>query len=99
MAINPMLGGAKQALQQGLQNLDRAAAEIATNGQDPAQPAATIAGLAAQPKPNAGPQSAQSQDSHEAMLDLRLYQRQVEASAKVVATADAMLGHLIDTTA
>ena len=93
MAINPMLSGAKQALQQGLQNLDRAAADIATNGQDPAQPQ-SVAG-SQQPQERL----AHTQDAHEAMLDLRLYQRQVEASAKVVATADAMLGHLIDTTA
>ena len=36
------------------------------------------------------------QDAAEAIVDLQLYERQVQASAKVVKSADEMLGFLLD---
>ena len=35
-------------------------------------------------------------DVAEAMVDLKVYQRQVQASAKVVQTADEVMGFLLD---
>ena len=46
-----------------------------------------------------GAAGSNSNDVVEAVVDLRLYERSVEASAQVVRTADEVLGTLIDTLA
>ncbi len=42
--------------------------------------------------------AADVQDTVRPLVDLKLYKHQVEASAKVIATADSVLGFLIDET-
>jgi len=46
-----------------------------------------------------GAAGSNSNDVVEAVVDLKLYQRSVEASAQVVRTADEVLGTLLDTMA
>lgn len=46
-----------------------------------------------------GPAGSNSNDVTESVVDLKLYERSVEASAQVVKTADEVLGTLIDTLA
>ena len=49
-----------------------------------------------QPKGQPAP-AAEVKDTAEALVSMRVYERQVQASAKVVQTADAVLGMLLDT--
>lgn len=46
-----------------------------------------------------GPAGSNSNDVVEAVVDLKLYERSVQASAQVVRTADEVLGTLLDTMA
>ncbi len=82
MAVNPMLTSAGNSMQNGLKALDSVASEIAGMNLGAASGEEAV--------------STTLQDTAEAMLDLKLYQRQVQASAKVVQTADEVLGFLLD---
>lgn len=88
MAVNPMLHAGVTGLTQGtkaLQNIAEDIAELNLKG-DPHTQA------------NQGePLHAHSvEDVAEAMVSLKLYQRDVQAAAKVVQTADEVLGFLLD---
>ncbi|MEM9741699.1 MAG: flagellar biosynthesis protein FlgE [Pseudomonadota bacterium] len=97
MAVNPMLNSGVQGIQRGLDGLERAASTIANSGRTerpaerdrvaPQEPQAEQRG-----EPN-------DRDAVEAMVDLKLYKRQVQASAKVIESADAAVGFLLDTRA
>lgn len=95
MAVNPMmdstrgLAGIRQAgrdgMNAGLDGMAEAAHEIASLNLGDGT-GATPAGAPGKPPA----------DAAEALVDLKVYQRQVQASAAVVASADAVIGFLLD---
>lgn len=89
MAVNPMLSIGAEGIDRAMAGAERAAARIA--GAE---------------RPGGSPESSKaervepgSRDQAEALLELKTYERQVQASAKVVKTADATIGFLLDTRA
>ena len=94
MAVNPMLSSGSAGISQGLRALDSVAAEVAefNTGSDLTQDTSGTSGLS---QSQAGP-APSTQDIADAMVDLKLYQRQVQASAKVIETADEVIGFLLD---
>ncbi len=98
MAVNPMMESARSAagvrgagvdgIRAGLKGMEHAAQEIAELNSPPRSAAPAAAPGAAS--------SGSPDDAVEALLELRVHQRQVQASAKVVQSADAMLGFLLD---
>lgn len=85
MAVNPMLSAGANGIQNGLKGIESTAQEIAEFN---------ISSLGDEAEPQA---LRENMDIAEAVVDLKVYQRQVEASAKVVQTADEVIGFLIDT--
>lgn len=84
MAVNPMLPAGASGINQGVQALRDVAQEVAElNVSEP--------GTAAPPA-----STDRVAQTAELMVDLKLYQRQVQASAKVVETADEVIGFLLD---
>lgn len=84
--INGMLSSGLQGVQQGIVGMDTAARKIVSAGVE------TEAG-----SPTGrvdGPGSVA-----ESLIDLRLYERNVQASSQVVRTANEMVGTLLDTSA
>ena len=80
MMINNALNIGIQGIQDGMQGMENAARKIARGGVD-------------------GPRGSAEGSSNgliEPMVDLKLYERSVEASAQVVKTADETLGTLLD---
>ncbi|MEM7096727.1 MAG: hypothetical protein AAF541_00600 [Pseudomonadota bacterium] len=94
MAVNPMLSSGSAGINQGLRALDSVAAEVAEFNKGSGFPQDTSDGAGAS-QAQAGP-APSTQDVTDAMADLKLYQRQVQASAKVIETADQVLGFLLD---
>ncbi len=105
MAVNPLMESARstagvrsagvEGIRAGLKGMEQAAQQMAElsagplpAGPLPAAPAATEGAAAGR---TGGPE-----DAVEALLELRVHQRQVQASAKVVESADAVLGFLLD---
>jgi hypothetical protein len=89
MAVNPLMDNARSAglngIQEGQKRLEGAAQEVAELN------AGSRTGA-----DGARDGAAPDQDSAEALVQIRLYQRQVPASARVVETADAVVGFLLD---
>ncbi|MVW74393.1 hypothetical protein [Pseudomonas xionganensis] len=85
-------------IQAGQRRVDQAAADIASNAVA-AQPQPSSAPPATQVNP--APSSAEQRrpDLAESLVALRQGQNEAEAGAKVVKTADEVLGTLIDTSA
>lgn len=78
--INNMLGIGIQGVQEGLQGMEASARKIARGGVD-------------------GPQGTSADvvgGLIEPVIDLKLYERSVQASAQIVRTADETLGTLLD---
>jgi len=91
MAVNPIMQGGVNGIQMGIKGLNRAAQDIADlNLDDRAQPAPDN-DVERHDKP-----TEQVADTVEAIVDLKVHQRQVQASAKVIETADSILGFLLD---
>lgn len=89
MAVNPMLGAGMVGIQKGLRGVQQAAQDVAEqNLRVPAEEA--------QESPR---RVDEVKEISEALVDMRVYERQVQASAKVVAVGDAVTGTLIDTIA
>ena len=85
-------------IQSGQRRVDQAAAEIAGNAvAGPQQPTQTPALNQVNPAPAALGQS--SADLTESLVALRVGQNEAQAGARVVRTADEVLGTLIDTKA
>lgn len=88
MAVNPMLSAGANAIQNGVKSMDSVAQEIAQQR------------LVSQPSESAGDGEAHGGSSIDeisaAVVDLKLYERQVQAATQVVQTADEILGFLID---
>lgn len=89
MAVNPMMEG---ALSTGVTGLNSALNGLNKTAQDVAE--LNVARDSASEPRAARPRDLD--DVAEALVSLKLYQRQAQASAKVVETADAMLGFLLD---
>lgn len=87
MAVNPVMSTGIAGIQYGLRGMDQAAHEIASMNK------------AIQLESGEGRQATPDDvgDAAEAVVSMQTYERQVEASAKVVKTADAVIGMLIDT--
>lgn len=89
MAVNPMLGAGVNGINSGLNGLKRAAQDVAELNLD-------------QDGPDSGtatPEATTSRDvddSVSAVTDLAVYERQVQASAKVIESADSAVGFLLD---
>ena len=88
MAVNPMLTSGANGIQQGIKSLNSVAQEIAEMN------------IKSNPSTNEADgvplDGVELDDLANAMVDLKLYQRQVQASAKVVETADEVIGFLLD---
>jgi hypothetical protein len=89
MAVNPVMSSGISGIQYGLRGMDQAAAEIAGLNREACFECAESR--------QATPEDVG--DAAEAVVSMQTYQRQVEASAKVVKTADAVIGMLINTVA
>lgn len=85
-------------IQSGQRRVDQAAADIAINALGP-QPQPTSAPPANQVNPSPSSAEQTRPDLAESLVALRQGQNEAEAGAKVVKTADEVLGTLIDTTA
>ncbi|NMZ67325.1 hypothetical protein SAMN05216370_3613 [Pseudomonas peli] len=85
-------------IQSGQRRVDQAAADIASNALGP-QPQPTSAPPANQVNPSPSSAEQSRPDLAESLVALRQGQNEAEAGAKVVKTADEVLGTLIDTTA
>ena len=87
------IGGAMNAglagIQQGQQKLTQAAQEVASAGTGSANTDRPV-------QPNQAATPSQNTDLAKSLLDQEEGQRQVEASAKVVDTANQTLGSLVD---
>ena len=88
MAVNPMLATGANGIAQGLKALDSVAQEIAELN------------IKSNPSENAGDADIHPgfglDEMTSAVVDLKLYQRQVEAATQVVKTADEVIGFLLD---
>ncbi len=89
MAVNPMLSAGANAISNGVKSMDSVAQEIAQQR------------LVDQPSESAGDGEPHSggvaiDEISAAVVDLKLYERQVQAATQVVQTADELLGFLID---
>lgn len=88
MAVNPLLSSGVNGIQAGLNGLENVAQEIA--GMNVSDVSESQAGAA--------PTLDNPADVASAMVELKVYERQVQASAKVVQTADEVIGFLLDST-
>ncbi|MBU0900623.1 MAG: hypothetical protein KKH62_01535 [Gammaproteobacteria bacterium] len=85
-------------IQSGQRRVDQAAVDIASNAlTQPQQPNSTPPANQVNPSPSLAEQS--RPDLAESLVALRQGQNEAQAGAKVVKTADEVLGTLIDTTA
>lgn len=92
MAVNPLMNIGVNAVHAGIKGLQQTAQDVAelniseqsTSSRDAASERPLVKNL---------------DQTAEALLDLKLYQRQVESAARIVETADEVLGFLLDTTA
>ena len=92
MAVNPMMEGARvNGLNSAIKGLNQAAQDVAELNVEAVANANDATG-----RLPAAADSNDIDDRAEALLNLRLYQREAQAAAKVVATADAVLGFLLD---
>ncbi|GLQ33278.1 flagellar biosynthesis protein FlgE [Litoribrevibacter albus] len=84
--VTSVLGSGVEGLSRSREGLNQSAKTIANGGQSPSGESLLAS-------------SSSSDDKMlSAVVDLTLYEVQFKASAKVIATADETLGHLIDET-
>jgi hypothetical protein len=91
MAVNPIMSGGRppvdafnagvSGIRSGMRGVDGAAQEIAELNVR---------------EPDGGLRPDYLESATEALVDLKIYQRNVEAATKVVKTADEMVGFLLD---
>jgi hypothetical protein len=91
MAVNPLLQSGLSGIQTGLKGMNRAAQDIADLNLDDRSKSPSDNDVI---RRNAPPD--RLRDAAEAIVDLDVHARQVQASAKVVKTADEILGFLLD---
>ena len=90
MAVNPILQSGLNGIQTGLKGMNRAAQDIADLNLDDRSKTPSDSDVIRRAPPD------RLTDATEAIVDLRVHARQVQASAKVVETADEILGFLLD---
>ena len=94
MAVNPMLAAGVNGMQNGLRGMAEVAHDVANlNDSSSDAMSSNSTWLSADQGINLDNHG----DVAEAMVELKVYQRQVQASSKVVQTADQMMGFLLDT--
>lgn len=98
MAVNPMMEGARAGM---IPRVTTDAHSAGVNGINTglngvAHAAHEIASLSLQERGGGAQSADRLARATESLLDLRVYQRQVEASAVVLKTADAVVGFLLD---
>ena len=88
MAVNPMLNTGAAGIARGMRSLESVAQEIAEFN------------IKSNPSESAGDGESRTgfalDEMSSAIVDLKLYQRQVEAATQVVKTADEVIGFLLD---
>ena len=95
MAVNSVLSTGIEGIKNGLETAQNAAQTIAT-----ASVSEATETDAATPRPVPQPQDTNGLNTlTEALVDLKVGENQVKASATVIKTADDMLGTLVDTKA
>jgi hypothetical protein len=97
MAVNPFMDGARgvpgarnaglDGMRSGLRGVEDAAREVAEQSLPPSSAVDVVPPVSSAQSPA---------DAAEALVQLQVYQRQVQASARVVETADAVVGFLLD---
>ena len=90
MAVNPILQSGLNGIQMGLKGMNRAAQDIADLNLDDRADTPTDIDVIRHPPTD------RLADAADAIVDLEVHARQVQASAKAVATADEILGFLLD---
>ena len=90
MAVNPILQSGLNGIQTGLKGMNRAAQDIADLNLDDRSKTPSDSDVIRRAPTD------RLTDATEAIVDLRVHARQVQASAKVVETADEILGFLLD---
>lgn len=88
--INNALGMGIRGIQTGMQGMESAARQIARGGVD--EPRAAVDG----PRADIEATAENAGGLVAPIIDLKLYERSVEASAQVVKAADETLGTLLD---
>ena len=93
MAVNPIMQSGINGIQAGLRGLNRTAQDIAELNVDEGsvRGGAGDDGVTRPDRP-----TDKLSDAYEALVELKLHKRQVQASAKVIETADEVLGFLLD---
>jgi len=91
MAVNPILQSGLNGIQTGLKGMNRAAQDIADLNLDDRSKSQSDNDVIRRNAP-----TDRLTDAAEAIVDLKVHARQVQASAKVVETADEILGFLLD---
>lgn len=94
MAVNPMMEGARVGLNSVIKGMNQAAQDVAELNVDREAVASSKDSQAQLPSLSDSPDEVD--DGAEALVSLKLYQRQAQATAKVATTADAVLGFLLD---
>ena len=91
MAVNPILQSGLNGIQNGLKGMNRAAQDIADLNLDDRSKSPSDNDVIRRNTP-----TDRLTDAAEAIVGLEVHERQVQASAKVVETADEILGFLLD---
>jgi flagellar hook protein FlgE len=93
MAVNPIMQAGVSGVQAGLRGLNRTAQDIAELNVDEgsAKVGAGDDGVVRPDRP-----ADKLADASDALVELKLHKRQVQASARVIETADEVLGFLLD---
>jgi hypothetical protein len=95
MAVNPMMEGARvNGLNSAIKGMNQAAQDVTELNVDREAVASSGDDRARMPELSDAPGDVN--DRAEALVSLKLYQRQTQAAANVAITADAVLGFLLD---
>ena len=92
MAVNPMLSSGAASMVEAVRSATSAAQEVAQNQVDQSLDSGAQTHVSSSSETPSG-----IPDQAEAIVALEQHSRQVQASAKVVHSADAVLGFLLDT--
>ena len=100
MAVNPMLASGVNGITQAIDALDRVmdvaqGERSSSRAPSPVDTGADTGSSSSYSSDASDSHGALSQLAHD-LVDVKLYQRQVQASAQVVETADEVLGFLVD---
>jgi hypothetical protein len=91
MAVNPMM---ESVMSAGIHGMNAALTGAKSAAMEVAQ--LNGSGASSNGGANPAPSGSEIESLTEALTSLKLYERQVQASAKVVETADELIGFLLD---